>query len=142
MRLHNLIAQVALSNDDLLGHDLSLLALNIEVARLTTAKDPSSVDQVLESLARRARSAMGSLSDLVLNLSQDQGMTQLKLLADPFRDIVPLVNEIVISANSAGLEISFVCQDHRIIANDTICDAIVHLVREAITNLGRDLPKV
>ncbi len=128
---------IAAEIHDLLGHDLSLLALNIEVARLTTAKDPSSVDQVLESLAQRTRSAMGSLSDLVLNLSQDQGIKQVKLLADPFRDIVPLVNEIVISANSAGLEISFVCQDHRIIANDTICDAIVHLAKEAITNLSK-----
>ncbi len=135
-RLATANLHIAAEIHDLLGHDLSLLALSIEVARLTTTEDPSSVDHVLESLAHRARSAMGSLSDLVLNLSQDQGMAQLQLVAEPSEDVVPLVNEIVISANSAGLEISFICQDQLIIANDTICDAIIHLVKEAITNLS------
>jgi signal transduction histidine kinase len=135
-RLATANLHIAAEIHDLLGHDLSLLALSIEVARITTAKDPSSVDHVLESLAHRARSAMGSLSDLVLDLSKDQSTSQLQLMAKPFEDVVPLVKEIVISANSAGLEISFACPDQTIIAEDTICNAIIHLAKEAITNLS------
>lgn len=136
-RLATANLHIAAEIHDLLGHDLSLLALSIEAARITTANDPSSIDYVLESLALRTRSAMGSLSDLVFDLSKDQALMRRQLEVESFEDVVSLVNEIVMSANSVGLEISFQCQDDDIIANIYISDAIVHLTKEAITNLSK-----
>ncbi len=136
-RLATANLRIAAEIHDLLGHDLSLLALSIEAARITTANDPSSIDYVLESLALRTRSAMGSLSDLVFDLSKDQALMQRQLEVESLEDVVSLVNEIVMSANSVGLEISFQCEDDDIIANIYISDAIVHLAKEAITNLSK-----
>jgi signal transduction histidine kinase len=129
-------ARIARELHDVVAHHLSMIAVQAETARLTTAELPDQGRQRFEEIAGTARDALTEMRRLLGVLRDDAGVA-LERSPQPGLD---RLNDLVDAARSAGSDVRLVLRGRVVALSPGIDLTAYRIVQEALTNARRHAP--